>query len=193
MIGAMAAMGQGLQAALLLARGRPEGLGKLSEPGSDAMRMAARSFWAILLCLPAFICLHLIDWAQGAEADPARSLALDLMGYATGWLAFAVLSHRLAHALGRGAHWPRFIAAWNWCNVLQYLMLVAAALLTLLGLPDWMAETAWLVAMGWALWLEWFATRLTLALPKRTAAVLVMIDVAIGLFLVGLTGVLQGG
>ena len=45
----------------------------------------------------------------------------------------------------------------------------------------------WLVAMGWALWLEWFTTKLALDIHGIPAAGLVAMDVAIGLFLVGLT------
>ena len=84
--------------------------------------------------------------------------------------------------------WPRFITLWNWCNVVQYLMLVAAALPGLLGLPDVVGQTAWLVALGWALWLEWFMTGLALAIPAPMAATLVILDVAIGLIVAGVTG-----
>ena len=49
-------------------------------------------------------------------------------------------------------------------------------------------ETAWLVALGWALWLEWFAARLTLRLPGRTALALVLLDQALGLVVSGVIG-----
>jgi hypothetical protein len=184
-------MSSGLHAALLLARGRPEALHLLDAAADDEMAAASRSFWAVVLCLPAFLCLHLLDWAQaGMPPQPERGVVLDLMGYVIGWTAFALLSRRIAMALDRAPNWPRFITVWNWCNVIQYLMLVVGALPTLLGMPDWLAQTAWLVAMGWALWLEWFATRLTLSISGATAAALVALDVAIGLLLVGFTGAL---
>jgi hypothetical protein len=181
-------LGNGLQAALLLARGRPEGMALLAAPPDQEMAQAARSFWALTLCLPAFLCLHLLDWAQiGMPAQPAISLAYDFAGYVIGWCAFALVSHRLAGKLGRAAAWPRFIAIWNWCNVIQYLMLVAAALPGLLGLPDLVGQAVWLFAMGWALWLEWYATRLALDIPGPPAAALVALDVALGLLMVALT------
>ena len=100
------------------------------------MAVAARSFWAVAVCLPAFLCLHLLDWATGGMPPaPAQELPLDLLGYVIGWAGFALLSHWLAGLIGRGSLWPRFITVWNWCNVVQYLMLVAAGLLALLGLP----------------------------------------------------------
>ena len=59
-------------------------------------------------------------------------------------------SYEVAGLLGRREMWPQFITLWNWCNVVQYLMLVAAALPGLLGLPDILGQTAWLVALGWS-------------------------------------------
>jgi hypothetical protein len=188
-------VGAGLQAALMLARGRAEGMtliaSRVEESGPEAeAASAARSFWAIALSLPAFVALHLLDWAQtGLPPAAAHQFALDLIGYLIGWLAFALLSHRIAVMLGRSARWPRFITVWNWCNVVQYLMLVVGtALPQLLEMPAMVQQTAWLVAMGWALWLEWYATRLALDTTPLQAIALVGADFAIGLFVLGLTG-----
>ena len=185
----------GLQAAWLLARGRSEGAALLAPPPhggpapAEALAIAARSFWALPLCLPAFVCLHVIHWLEaGPSATPGKDFAFDLLGFGVGWLAFAVITHGQAARMGRAARWPCFIAVWNWCNVLQYLMLVLAALPALLGLPDFVAQTAWMVAIGWALWLEWFATRVTLAVPPLAAVAVVILDISIGLLLVTLTG-----
>jgi hypothetical protein len=173
-----------LHAAWLLAWGRSDGVALLAPPPERAAALAARSFRALPLCLPAFLCLHLIGWAQaGPGVQPGLDFAHDLLGFVVGWLGFAVVTHGLAGRLGRAAHWPLFITLWNWCNLLQFLMLVAAALPALFGLPVVVAETAWLVALGWALWLEWFATRLTLAVPGTVAAALVLLDVSIGMAL----------
>jgi hypothetical protein len=181
--------GLGLHAAWRLARGNADGATMLEQATGSAAQLAARSFWAVPLCLPAFICLHLLGMTDSAApGEPARAFAMDLLGFVIGWVGFALLSHRLAGVLGRGALWPRFIAAWNWCNLLQYLFLLLAAVPTVMGLPDFIAETAWLVAMGWALWLEWFVTRLTLAVPGRTAAALVALDLSFGMLLMALAG-----
>jgi hypothetical protein len=184
-----ARLGTALHGAFLLARGRPDGLLLIAAPPATEMAVAARSFWAIVVCLPALLCLHLLDWTtSGLPPAPGRVLTLDLLGYVIGWVGFALLSHRLAGVMGRGSLWPRFIAVWNWCNVVQYLMLVVAGLPELLGLPALVAQTVWLVAMGWALWLEWYATRLALAIPGRSAVALVALDFALGVFLLAVTG-----
>ena len=178
----------GLHGALLLARGRADGIRHV-----DAGRTgAARSFWAAALCLPAFLCLRLLDWSVdgvpgGGTVVSAHAVALELLAYATGWAGFAVASHFVARRMGREARWPLFIAAWNWCNVVQYLLLVAAALPHLLGAPDLVDQTVELVALGWALWLEWYAARIALDIGGLAAGGLVGLDLAIGLVLSGIT------
>lgn len=177
----------GLQAALLLAQGRAEGIQHV-DAGWDG---AARSFWAAAICLPAFLFLRLLDWtAEGVPAHAGHGMALDLIFYVLGWAGFAVLSRPVVAALGRDARWPLFISVWNWCNVAQYLLLVAAAIPDLLGAPAPVGETTSVVALGWALWLEWYAARLALEIDWLSAAALVFLDVAIGVALATLTAVL---
>jgi hypothetical protein len=179
-----ATVSSGLHAAWLLARGRADGLRFVETD----MAGAVRSFWAAAICLPAFVCLRLIAWtAGGAPPHAAHVFALDLLAYATGWCGFAVLSHRLVGAMGLAERWPRFIALWNWCNVVQYLLLVVFSIPGLLGAPPLLDQVAQLFALGWALWLEWFAFRLTLGIGVVAAAGLVTLDVAIGVLLAAVT------
>jgi hypothetical protein len=189
----IAGVGNGLQAALLLARGRPEGIALLTAREEPVQAVAARSFWAAALCLPAFICLQLIDQSQAGQPPfAAHGFALQLLGYAIGWTGFALVSHGIAAGMGRAAAWPRFIAAWNWCNVVQYLLLVAASLPPLLGLPALIGDTAWLVTSGWALWLEWYATRLALGVTGLQAFGLVALDEAMGVVILAVIQIING-
>ena len=57
----------------------------------------------------------------------------------------------------------------------------------LLGAPPLLDQVAQLVGLGWALWLEWFAFRLTLEIGVVAAAGLVTLDVAIGVLLAALS------
>jgi hypothetical protein len=174
------AVTSGLQGALLLARGRADGVRYVE----DDMAGAARSFWAMAICLPAFVCLRLVAWLnEGAPAHAAHVFALELVTYGIGWLGFAVLSYRLVGSMGLAARWPRAIALWNWCNVVQYLLLVVFSIPGLLGAPGLLDEGLQLFALGWALWLEWFAFRLTLGIGVVAAGGLVALDVAIGVLL----------
>jgi hypothetical protein len=170
----------GMHAAFLLARGRPEGL----RYADSDLAGAARSFWAIAVALPAFICLRLLSGSPGPL--PAHDFALDLLSYIIGWIGFALLSRPVVEAMGCAPRWSRFIVVWNWCNVVQYLLLVLAAVPGLLGAPALVQETASLIAIGWALWLEWFAIRLALETSTLAAIGLVGLDLSIGLALTAL-------
>jgi len=175
----------GLQVALLLARGRPDAL-RYVEPGRGGV---ARSFWAAAVCLPAFVCLRLMDWAEGgAPLRLGHAVAIDLFGYVIGWAGFAVVSSWLATLLGRADRWPRYIALWNWCNVAQYVLLLVAGIPQLVAAPSWVQLWANWVVMGWALWLEWYATRLALQIGGPAAAGMVAIDVLIGMVIAGISG-----
>ena len=173
-------IGSGMHAALLLARGRAEGL----RYADSDLAGAARSFWAIAVALPAFICLRLLSGNAGAV--PAHDFALDLLSYIIGWIGFALLSRPVVEAMGAAPRWPRFIVVWNWCNVVQYLLLVLAAVPGLVGAPVLVQEAASLIAIGWALWLEWFAIRLALEVSTLPAIGLVALDLSIGLALTAL-------
>jgi hypothetical protein len=147
-VAAFASVTAGLQTAMLLARGRPEALQHV-EPGLDGAR---RSFWAAAVCLPLFVGLRIADWL-GASL-PLHAFTLDFFSYVAGWAGFALLSRPLVAAIGRAERWPRFIAAWNWCNVAQYVLLVLAAGPEWLGAPAWVDQSVGLIAVGWAVWLE---------------------------------------
>ena len=109
--------------------------------------------------------------------------ALDLLSYGVGWCGFAVLSHRLVGAMGLGARWPRFIALWNWCNVVQYLLLVVFSIPGLLGAPALLDQVAQLV--GTRLGAVAGVVRVPADAGDRVvaAAGLVALDVAIGVLL----------
>lgn len=176
------AIAAGLKGAFLLARARPWGLLLFESSPSGA----ARSFVSMLFCLPAYLVLQRLDSGGAAPADPVRALAATLIGFAVAWLGFAAMSYSLAAALGRTHHWPRFLSAWNWANVVQYAAMVALVVpASVLGLPDPAAQALSLLALGYALWVEWYVTRLALAVPGLAAAAFVMVDMAIGLMVSG--------
>ncbi len=66
------------------------------------------------------------------------------------------------------------------------MLLVVFSIPGLLGAPALLDQSAQLVGLGWALWLEWFAFRLTLGIGMLPAVGLVGLDVAIGVLLAGL-------
>jgi len=180
----------GLYAALLLARGRIEGLSLVA---ADA-HAAGRSFWALVPCLSIVVGMRLLAVAPAAPGlSLAHALARDVLVFAVSWFAYALLSHRVARALGIPQRWPRFIAAWNWCNVLENLLVLLGALPGVLGAPTIIDQACQLFALGWALWIEWYATRTALGVAALVAVWLVMVDETIGLMANGLAQALGSG
>lgn len=181
----------GLRGAFRLAQGKPDGLLLVD----DSAEGVARSFWAAALCLPGFLALKLLAWSGDSlpSAGFGRGTAAELIGYAAAWAGFALASLPLAEAQGRRAEWPRFIAAWNWANVVQYLVLIALTVPAAFGLPGGIAQGLGLAALGYALWLEWFVAKTALRLPGGTAALFVGLDLMLGIFIGGLVGRLSGG
>lgn len=178
----------GVQGALLLARGRPEGI-ELVETDQTAV---VRSFWAIPLSLPAVVCLQLLDWlAAGFPANVPEALSRYLMLFLIGWLSFVWLSHHFAARLQRQAQWPRFIAIWAYCSIVENTLVAIGALPGALGAPTILDEACQLITMGWALWLEWYAIRLSLQVGPLIAILLLLVDFTIGTVLSGI-GALAG-
>ena len=181
----------GLRGAFMLARGQAHGL-MLVE---DTPLGARRSFLAAAICLPAFLALRLMSWANGEAPGRgvAFGLAAELFGYVFAWAGFALASLPMAQAAGRGKEWAHFLAAWNWGNVVQYLVLLALTVPALLGLPPTLAYGLGLAAFGYALWLEWFIAKEALKITGFRASVFVVLDLLLGVFIGGFVAKLTGG
>jgi hypothetical protein len=180
----------GLRGAFLLARAHPAGLLLIEDTPAGAWR----SFWAAALCLPAFLTLRLLAWAStgGPPRGAVFGLAAEFVGYVFAWVAFALASRPLARAVGREREWPHFLAAWNWGNVVQYLVLLALTVPSALGLPDWLAYGLGLAAFGYAVWLEWFIAQKALRISGGKAVGFVLLDLVLGLFISGFVAKLTG-
>ena len=170
----------GMSAALRLARGRADGVVLVS--GDRAT--IAHSFWAIALCLPSVICRLLMGWVgTGIPAHAAHLAARELIVFIVGWMVFVEATYWLSVPLGHSEKWGQFIALWNWCNVVEGVLVVAGGVPGMLGAPDIIDQACELITIGWALWLEWFSIRLALGVGTGPAIGLVLLDQAIGILL----------
>lgn len=149
---------------------------------------AGRSFWAAVLCLPLFVVLRFL---LGEEPVTARLAGVEMIGFVGGWAAYALATLPLAKACGREALWPRFLASWNWVSLVQYAIIVLLSLVVE-ALPGWLGQGAQLAGLGYALWLQWFATGLALQVPGRHAAGFVLLDLMIGLTISSVVADLAG-
>lgn len=179
-------MARALAGALMLARGRATGLAAFE----NTLPVAAYSFRAAAICLPIF--LFFKDQTSAPE-DVALTLLVDFLLFAASWAGFALASLYLARALGVADRWPRFIAAWNWSAVVQYSALTVLSLPGLLLGQGSLLDLGGLLALFYALWLEWFVARHALRLSPLGAAGFVAIDLAIAVFLGGFAARISGG
>ena len=176
----VSAVTSGLHSALRLARGRSDGVVLVSGDRATIIR----SFWSILLCLPVTIGRLMMSWAyNGVPKDAAHLLGREVIIFVLGWLLFIEATYRLAPMLGRQDRWGRFIAVWNWCNVVEGALVIIGGIPGVFGAPPMVDQACELVTIGWAFWLEWYATRLTLAVSPLVATGLVMLDQSIGIML----------
>ena len=161
----------------MLARGRAHG----SYLFDGTALEAGRSFWSMALCFPLFFLLGRLAGAS----DSLHEWVIESLGFVIAWLAFALAAEAMAGMAGKGANFTRFIAAWNWTNLFQYAALVVGSLLgTAFG--SGMLQIMSLLVVAYALWLEWFTTRNVLGVAAVPAAMFVLLDLAIGLFVQGI-------
>ncbi len=179
-------MARALAGAFMLARGGAAGLAAFE----NTLPVAAFSFRAAAICLPIFL---FFKDQTSTPADVALALLVDFLLFATSWAGFALASLYLAKALGVADSWPRFIAAWNWSAVVQYLSLAALSLPGLLLDKGSLLDLGGLLALFYALWMEWFVARHALRLSAVGAAGFVALDLGIAVFLGGLATRITAG
>ena len=160
----------------MLARGQPHG----SYLFDGTALEAGRSFWAMALCFPLFFLLGRLAGA----GDSLHDWTIESLGFVIAWLAFALAAEAMATMAGKSANFTRFIAAWNWTNLFQYLALFLGSLLGS-AFGGGVVQILSLLVIAYALWLEWFTTRVTLGVAGVAAGMFVLLDLAIGLFVQG--------
>jgi hypothetical protein len=174
-----------LAGAFMLARGRAAGLAAFE----NTLPVAAYSFRAAAICLPIFMFFK--DQTSTPD-DVVLTLFVDLLLFAASWAGFALASLYLARALGVAEAWPRFIAAWNWSAVVQYLALAVLSLPGLLLGRGGLLDLGGLLALFFAVWMEWFVARHALRLSPLGAAGFVALDLGIAVFLGGFAARITG-
>lgn len=179
----------GVIGAMMLARGQSAGVLLISAgPGS-----IARSFWAMALSLPLVLYLYALDWRDGATpSDPALAMLRQALVFAVAWLSFMVASHAIAVRLHRRTQWRQMIVVWAWCQVPMNMLAMLSAMPAADGAPEIVSLGFAAIAQAWALWVEWFAFRLTFATGRMAAVWLVLFDWSIGILVMVADRLLTG-
>lgn len=167
-----------LTGALRLARGDAGGLAHF-----DASEQGFwHSFRAAVLCYPFYLILLALPVELGtqAEVDPLTVLAVETIHYVISWVAFPLLMLPLVDWLQRGNRYFGFMVAYNWCQVPQMVVFALVALVGATGVlsANWVLIADLVVGLG-ALVYEWYVSRVTLAVSRPKALLVIAVDVAL--------------
>ncbi len=157
----------------------------------DSFDAARRSFWAALLGLPFDLLTRIVPSPLAPERgfDPV----IDMLGYVIGWTAYPLAAWYLTGALRVSNRYPRYLAAYNWLNVVQLALF--APLLALIRLSGDTGDAAAIVGLGITALSGtylYFTARTFLAVPAHQAFGLVIVDYGLTISLSNMVDALKG-
>ena len=168
----------GLTGAWRLARFDPQGLSYFD----TTMTGFWRSFFAALICAPAYLVMVALDLHQTPVlASDERLLAVNAIAYVISWTAFPLAMTWAARLLDREQYYLRYIIARNWAGVLEMTLFVPALLLAASD-GSWF-DTLPAFAAFVAFCYQWFVARTALATSGPQALAVVGLNLVIDLAL----------
>jgi hypothetical protein len=137
-----------------------------------------RSFGVVVVMSPAALLSIFADRAfLSAEAPIGRLLAVGLLSYGLGFVAFPLIVAGLARPLGLAERYVPLVVTRNWTTVLGSLPQAVITGLWLLGvLPARTMAFSTLIALGFDLYLSYRAVRVSAAVGPSSASGLVALD-----------------
>ncbi|MGH6894055.1 MAG: hypothetical protein ACREEP_17555 [Dongiaceae bacterium] len=134
-------------------------------------------------------------WLGIDQSVPSTALYLTAkgVGYAYSWILFPFVILTAARLLGRDSEGAGCIAPYNWTNVLWTILQLPSIALVALGTSPDLAAVFDLLIFIASLAIEGFLLMLCLRIAVWQAAVLVVIDVALGQALIGPISARLGG
>jgi hypothetical protein len=163
----------GVFGAWRLARRDPSGLIWFD----TSVRGVINSFWAPALILPGFLVLQTLDGAF--EDDLLRPLAVELIAYVMGCVAFPLAMSHISEGLERSHLYLRYIVAYNWSQIIQMAALLPAGLLVHLAPSHGMVMLNLAMTVVVLVYQAYVAHQ-ALNIKPGTAGLLVLLDVALG-------------
>jgi hypothetical protein len=166
-------------------------LASLDSAGMDYFKNTRGAFWrsfnAALIIAPFYAGLLLMRYQMGeVSASPLSFISIEAISYIISWVAFPVVVDLLITAMGRRERYIRFIIAYNWASVLQNLIYLPMAMLSVNGiLSSGNAGILGLTILVLFMVYTWFITKTALDIPGGRAATIVAIDFALSLLING--------
>ncbi len=163
----------------------------LDASGMQYFNRTVEGFWrsffaAVLIAPPLAVLLGLRFAGGGIEAPFWRFASIELISYVVMWVAFPVIMLGVTRAMDRTANYIPYIVAYNWATVWQNVLFLPFAIMVELGLFGGALRSGLLVAlMIIVLAYIFVVTRTALQVGAGAAAILVVIDLVISVFING--------
>ena len=172
-----------------IARGTQGALGFLQRDRAaplqydNTMEACLRSFQVMIVAAPLFFLYLLLRYSEvTVAADETEIAIVEALRYVVDWLIYPVLFHEIARRRGLLDRYPRYIAALNWINLPEMIvLLVGESIVSIMPV-----NLAVILQLGLqALFFYWFltATRMILNTGWPTTIVLMIVNWAPSLFL----------
>jgi hypothetical protein len=178
---------QALAGALRLARGDRSGLASFDR----SLDGFWRSFRAAVICYPLYLVLLAmrVSVAEWQRSGGWRIVAVETIGYVIAWVAFPLLMLTATRWIGRAHRFFDFMVPYNWCQVPQSVLFVLIGLESASGILGARASEAIDILAALAtLVYEWFIARVALDTTGAAAALVVLLDLVLGVLISRITG-----
>ena len=148
-----------------------------------------RSFNAAIIIAPFYAVLLVMRFNMGEiSASTTRFIYIEATAYIISWVAFPVVVDFLITAMDKREKYIRFIIAYNWAAVLQNLVYLPIAMLSVNGIFSPLgAGFIGLTMLFIFIIYIWFITKTALGIPGKQAVSIVAIDFTLSLLINGYT------
>ena len=172
-----------------IARGTQGALGFLQRDRAaplqfdNTMEACLHSFQVMILAAPLYVLYLVLHYSEViVAADETEIAIVEALRYVVDWLIYPVLFYEIARRRGLLDRFPRYIAALNWINLPEMIVLLVGESIASI-MP---VSLAVILQLGLqALFFYWFltATRMILNTSWPTTIVLMIVNWAPSLFL----------
>jgi hypothetical protein len=154
----------------------------------ESRAAAARSFFAAVLAVPAFVIIQLLTFSNSTVVrTDASALTLALvfaLYYCLMWVVSPVILYRICQMIDRERDFFRYLSAINWGGVIVLHLQLAIILLEAIGLiPEALGILPDISILAYLLFYQWFITRHSLKVSALGATGFVALDFIIGVLL----------
>jgi hypothetical protein len=153
---------------------------------------ALRSFQLALLVLPFYLVQFWLE-IDGDVPDAARYIAGRMVGYAYNWITFPLILIFAGRLLERDADMPGCITMYNWLSLLWVAFQLPLLVLFAIDRDSSVAIALSYLFLLYSIVLEGFLFVRALRIPAWQAAILVVVDVAINIYVIGPFSRVLGG